>query len=313
MIRPTLGFIGTGTLGSALARCLSTAGYRVTAVYNRSPEKAIRLASILGGDILAESPQAVADACELAFLTVPDDAIEPLCDSLVWRAAQTAESHGDSAPRAHARAVVHASGAASVDILSHAADAGAAVGVFHPLQTLACPEQAARNLAGSAFGIEASTDNLGETLDGMARALDGTPLRITGEKAIYHASAVMASNYVVTLLSLAAGLWRHLGLASDEGLHALLPLVQGTLNNLENVGLPDALTGPIARGDAGTVSRHLDVLHRIAPKLLPVYKELARHAIPIAQAKGSLDTAGARRLSEQLLAHGDETDANDNG
>jgi len=311
--RPTLGFIGTGALGSALARSLSTAGYQVTAVHNRSREKAIRVASALGGDILAGSPQAVVDACELVFLTVPDDSIESLCDSLLWRAAQSAESHGDSALQAHARTVVHASGAASTDILHSAKGKGVAVGVFHPLQTLACPEQAARNLAGSAFGIEASTDELRETLDGMAHALGGTPLRITGEKALYHASAVMASNYLVTLLGMAAGLWSHLGLTSDEGLRALLPLARGTLNNLEHVGLPNALTGPIARGDAGTVTRHLEVLNRMAPELLPAYKELARRTIPIAQAKGSLDDAGARRLCEQLTTHGDETDANDNG
>ena len=197
-------------------------------------------------------------------------------------------------------AVVHCSGTASTDILSHASERGAAVGVFHPLQTLASPEQAKANLPGSAFGLEASTDELREILEEMALALGGTPLLLAGDKSIYHASAVIASNYLVTLLSLASSLWEEFGLSQDEGLRALLPLVRGTLTNLETVGLPDALTGPIARGDLGTIDRHLETLGRVAPELVPAYKELARQTIPIARAKGSLDEATAERLSQSL-------------
>lgn len=285
MNAPKLGFIGIGTVGSTLARALSTAGYVITAIHNRHPEKATRLAARLEGASALASAQAVADACDLVLLTVSDDAIETVAGSITW-------STDD--------AVVHCSGAASVDILAPAATQGAAVGVFHPLQTLAAPDRAETNLPGSAFGIEASTDELAETLSQMARDLGGTPLILSGEKAIYHASAVIASNYLVTLMSLASGLWEELGLSKEEGLKALLPLVRGTLANLERVGLPNALTGPIARGDVGTVDRHLETLGRVAPELLAVYKELARRTIPIARAKGSLDEAGARRLSARL-------------
>ena len=312
MTLPTLGFIGTGTVGSALARALSRAGYRILAVHNRTPEKASHLAASIEGSRAVGSAQDVVDACDLVFLTVPDDFIEPLCQSLDWTRHQTAESPSDSAPRAPARAAIHTSGAASIDILQSARDQGAEVGVFHPLQTLARPEDAERNLPGSGFGIEASSDELRATLEEMARALGGTPLLLGGEKALYHASAVIASNYLVTLLGLASSLWEPLGLTRDEGLRALLPLVRGTLNNLERIGLPDALTGPIARGDAGTISRHLEALGRVAPELLPVYKELARRTIPIARAKGSLDEAGARRLAGRLEQNGDETHAKNN-
>jgi predicted short-subunit dehydrogenase-like oxidoreductase (DUF2520 family) len=283
--RPRLGFIGIGTVGSALARALASSGYFVAAVHNRHPEKATRLAARLEGTSALDSAQAVVDACDLVLLTVPDDAIKPLADSITWTPAHR---------------VVHCSGATSTDDLSHAAALGAAVGVFHPLQTLACAERAEENLAGSAFGIEASTESLADTLSQMARDLGGTPLVLSGEKAIYHASAVIASNYLVTLISLASGLWEKLGLTREEGLRALLPLVRGTVNNLEQIGLPHALTGPIARGDVGTIDRHLETLGRVAPELLAVYKELARQTIPIARAKGSLDEAGAERLSERL-------------
>jgi len=91
-----------------------------------------------------------------------------------------------------------------------------------------------------------------------------------------------------------------LGLSQEDGLRALLPLVRGTIENLETIGLPDALTGPIARGDVGTIERHLHALVEVAPDALPLYKELARKALPIARAKGGLDAKEADRVSELL-------------
>jgi predicted short-subunit dehydrogenase-like oxidoreductase (DUF2520 family) len=137
----------------------------------------------------------------------------------------------------------------------------------------------------------------------MAVALGGRPLALHGDRAVYHLSAAIASNYLVTLLDLAAGLWGELGLSKEEGLRALLPLVRGTVENLDRVGLPAALTGPIARGDVGTIERHLAVLDRVAPEARTMYKELARRTIPIALAKGRIDAAAARRLATSL---GDE-------
>jgi len=285
MEQPALGFIGIGVVGTALATALHNAGYAVVRVYSRRRDRAARLASSIGSTQAVDRPQDVVDRCELVFLTVADGAIRPVCESLTWNPGTAA---------------VHCNGASSIDLLAHAAAGGARVGVFHPLQSFATPEQAAANIPGSPFGIEASDEDLLDVLRQIAADLGGTSFVVRGDKAIYHASAVMASNYLVTLLDLAAGLWEHLGFAKDEGLHALLPLVRGTVENLASIGLPDALTGPIARGDVGTVERHLTVLRKVAPHLVPVYKELARRTIPIAQAKGTLDRLSDRRLREQL-------------
>jgi len=208
-----------------------------------------------------------------------------VCESLTWN-AQTA--------------VVHCNGASSIDLLAPAAAGGSATGVLHPLQSFPTPEQAVANIPGSPFGIEASDEQLLDTLRRIAADLGGTAFVVRGDKAIYHASAVIASNYLVALLDLAAGLWERLGLTRDEGLRALLPLVRGTVENLERVGLPDALTGPIARGDVGTIGRHLDALARVAPEVVPVYKELARRTIPIAMEKGTIDRAEGQRLVHRL-------------
>jgi predicted short-subunit dehydrogenase-like oxidoreductase (DUF2520 family) len=285
MTRPTLGFIGIGVVGTALATALHDVGYPIAAVCSRRPDQAVRLATSLPSAHAVERPQDVVDRCDVVFLTVSDDAIRPVCESLSWN-AQTS--------------VVHCNGASSIDLLAHAAAGGSATGVLHPLQSFPTPEQAAANIPGSPFGIEASDERFLETLRRIASDLGGTAFVVRGDKAIYHASAVIASNYLVTLLDLAAGLWEKLGLTKDEGLHALLPLVHGTVENLERVGLPDALTGPIARGDVGTIGHHLDVLARVAPDVVPVYKELARRTIPIAMEKKTIDRAAGGRLLDRL-------------
>ncbi|MBE0635900.1 DUF2520 domain-containing protein [Candidatus Bipolaricaulota bacterium] len=283
--QPTLGFIGTGVVGTALAEALSQAGYTVVAVFNRNHALGDALASRLPNTQSVDSAQAVADLAELTFLTVSDDAIASVADSIRWTDTHSA---------------VHCNGAASIELLRSVQDQGAAVGAMHPLQSFASVEQARKNIPGSAFAIDTSSEVLRSTLENMVHALGGVPLTLQGSKVLYHASAVIASNYLVTLLHLASGLWSHLGLSQAEGLKALLPLVRGTVENLEAVGLPNALTGPIARGDVGTIKRHLATLGDVAPEILPVYKELAQQAIPIALHKGTIDSATADQLHKTL-------------
>ena len=274
-----LGFVGPGTVGTALARGLASAGYPVVSIFGRNAERLRRAVESIPGTRAAESAQAV------IFLTVPDDAIRPVANALVWKAG---------------KAAVHCSGAASLDLLDGSKEQGAAVGAFHPLQTLASLEQAMRNLPGSAVAIEASDSKLEEALAQMARALGGRPFVLHGDKALYHASAVLACNDLVTLLDAAAGLWADLGFTKEEGLKALLPLVRGTIENLDAIGLPNALTGPVSRGDVGTIERNIAALSEHDPETAALYVELARRTIPIARAKGTLSEADAKRLLESL-------------
>ena len=283
--RPSLGFIGAGVVGSSLAQELSGAGYAVTAVCSRDRGRAEALVRTLGGARAVISPQDVVNAADIVFLTVPDDAIAPVAAAVRWQKGRSA---------------VHCNGAASLDLLRPATNAGAEAGVLHPLQSFASVDQAKRWMRGSTFRIEASTDALRGQLEAMAVALGGRPLVLNADPALYHISAVLASNYVVTLLSLASDLWSAYGATREEALQALLPLVRGTIENIERLGIPAALTGPIARGDAGTVAHHLDVLRKVAPHVLPVYKELALRALEVALAKGSIDRDQVRRLESVL-------------
>jgi predicted short-subunit dehydrogenase-like oxidoreductase (DUF2520 family) len=132
----------------------------------------------------------------------------------------------------------------------------------------------------------------------MAQALGARPLTLPGgARPLYHASAALASNYLVTLISEAATLWQAFGLTREDGLHALLPLVQQTVANLKNLTPEEALTGPIARGDADTVCKHLQALPDDTKAL---YRQLALATIPLAQRKGTLRGQAAQRMATTL-------------
>lgn len=278
-----IGIIGAGRAGSVLGRSLADAGYTIAAVSSRSRSSADLLAESIPGTRSARNPQAAAEQADLVLLTVPDDVIADVCGSIRWRDDQAA---------------VHCSGAGSLDLLSHAAGCGAETGTLHPLQTFAEVEQGTANLPGSTFAIEASSVRLSETLTEMAHRLGGRPLILApGDKTLYHASAVMIANYFVALADAASSLWTKFGSDQTRSLSALLPLAQGTLANLKSVGLPEALTGPIARGDVGTVRDHLTALEA-TPDVLALYRALGLHTVSIALARKGIDEATAERLRE---------------
>jgi len=286
----SIGFIGAGKVGTALAVTLSGKGYPVVAVYSRTRASSQRLADSVDGCRVCDTGQGVAEAAELVFVTTPDDVIGQVVAELNWGKGQS---------------VVHCSGADSTAILEKAREDGAFVGGFHPLQTFASVTHAIENIPGSTFAIEAEEPLLAILKD-MAVALQGTWVKLNADdKVLYHAAAVMACNYFVTLVKLATDLWGTFGASPEQAIKALMPLLRGTLNNVENVGLPNCLTGPIARGDIGTIRKHVAALKRAAPEVLSAYRELGLHTIPIGVAKGTLDAERAEQLRE-LLKEGDQ-------
>ncbi len=279
------GFIGAGTVGTALSVSLSNKGYPIVAISSRSQTSARNLARAISGCPPVGSNQDVADSAELVFITTPDDAIAPVVSQVRWHKGQS---------------VVHCSGADSTDILEPARKLGAYVGVFHPLQAFASVRQAIENMPGSTFALEAEEPLL-TTLRDMATALGGHWIELkAGDKVIYHASAVIACNYLVTLVKLATDLWQTFDIPRHQAIQALLPLIRGTIHNIDTVGIPQCLTGPIARGDTGTIKKHLDALQKVAPGLLSTYQELGRQTIPIALAKGRINERQAEELEAIL-------------
>jgi predicted short-subunit dehydrogenase-like oxidoreductase (DUF2520 family) len=280
-----LGFIGAGTVGTALAVRLSSKGYPVVAVASRSQASARNLAGAVSDCQPFTSNQDVADTADLVFITTPDDAVATAVSQIQWRAGQS---------------VVHCSGADSTDTLEPARKLGAQVGAFHPLQTFASTEQAIENIPGSTFALEAEKPLL-NTLKDMATALDGQWIVLkAGDKVVYHAAAVFACNYLVTLVKLATDLWQTFDIPTQQATQALLPLLRGTLNNIGTVGIPQCLTGPIARGDTGTIKKHLNALQKRAPAMVSTYRELGLQTIPVALAKGKIDKNKAEELQNIL-------------
>jgi predicted short-subunit dehydrogenase-like oxidoreductase (DUF2520 family) len=281
-----IGVIGAGTVGSALAIRFAESGCTISAISSRTPAHAETLAKTIKG-CRAGINQMVADTCDLVFITTPNTTIPEVADTVKWHKGQS---------------VVHCSGADSLDILLPARQLGADTGVFHPLQSFATVPQAITNLPGSTIAIEAS-EPLISRLKSLAESLNCHWIELkTDNKVIYHAAAVFASNYLVTLVKLADDLWETFGIPREQATRALLPLLKGTLNNIEAAGIPQALTGPIARGDIATVKKHIFTLQKEAPDALSAYCELGLQTLPIAQAKGKINEEQATELRAGLKA-----------
>jgi predicted short-subunit dehydrogenase-like oxidoreductase (DUF2520 family) len=196
--------------------------------------------------------------------------------------------------------ILHASGSLSTEVLEPLARRGHPVGGLHPLAAIADPVDGADRLRGATFGVEG---------EGAARALaerlvhacDGEVLNIhPGGKALYHAAAVFASNYAVALLAVAERLMGEAGVGQEQARAALARLAAGAVENVAAHGPAAALTGPIARGDAETVARHLA---RLSGAERGVYCLLGREALELAEARG-LDAAAIDRL-RGLLGEGE--------
>lgn len=282
---PRIAFVGAGRVGRTLSRGFARAGFPVVAAASRSLASAHALAAGVPGCRAEADAQAAVDAADLVFLTVSDDAIEPTARALAWRPGM---------------AVVHASGATEVSALAAAAAGGARTGGFHPLQTFTDPDVALAGLPGCTVAIEADEPLLG-LLSELGSALGLRPIRLPpGARALYHCAGSFAAPFIVALLHEAVRIWRGFGVSEDEALAALLPLARGTLDAVATSGTVQGLAGPIARGDVGTVERHVRALAALDEATLAFYRELAARVAPIAREKGTLAPEQAARLEAAL-------------
>ncbi len=249
MQKPTIAIIGPGRAGSALGRALHGAGYTIAAIGGRNPDNVRNLAEELGARA-CQSPATTIDVADLTLVAVPDDVILPLATDMV-----------ESLCSAAGHAVVHLSGAQDRSALRPLAQQGSLrTGVFHPLQTFRRGPEAVQNVAGTYFGIDADQP-LRDQLTQLARDLQGHPFDLTGVNlALYHAAAVLAANYPITLLAEAIALAAEAGLDAETARQGLTTLLAGAVNNLRDLPPADAITGPALRGDEGTIKRHLEAL-----------------------------------------------------
>jgi len=283
---PLIGIVGAGAVGTALGVAFTRAGWPVAAVASRDPGRRDRFVRLAGGGVRAfAEANALLDEVELVVLAVPDDAIAPVAASLHLYSGQ---------------AIVHTSGLLGADVLAAAMAAGTQAGSFHPLVAFADTERAVAALRGATIALEGD-DQLVALLAELAEAVGGVPVRLAaGAKAAYHAAAVLAAGGFVALLDAIAELGRVAGLDEGGAIAVYGPLIEQTLDNARALGIRAALTGPLTRGDVGTLDAHLAELRRHAPGVLALYTAAAEREVALAESRGALAPEVAARLRASL-------------
>jgi len=195
---------------------------------------------------------------------------------------------------------VHCAGATELSVLQPAAEAGAAIGGFHPLVMFADPEIAARSIAGAAIGIEA-TEPLASSLRAMVRALGARELVIPpGGRAAYHGAAHFAAGFCGALVAEGVDIWARIGIPPEDATHALLGLLRGATDAMAHSGIARAMAGSIARGDIDNIRRHLAALERLAPGSRELYCTLALRSVPLVLEAGRITRERAEELRRVL-------------
>jgi predicted short-subunit dehydrogenase-like oxidoreductase (DUF2520 family) len=283
--RPRLAFIGAGRVGCVLGAAFSKAGWEVTAVASRDPERQQRFQSVVPGARAFAEPLAVLDEADLIFLTVPDDAIAGVASSMLLYSGQ---------------ALVHTSGALPASVLAPAMAAGTNAGSFHPLVSFTDFDQALADLHGSTIAVEGDAALL-PVLAELAETIGAHAVTLPeGGKAAYHAAAMMAAGGLIGLLDAIAQVAVLAGLDEKTAVAVYAPLARQALANAERLGIDAALSGPFVRGDVGTIRSHLAVLGELAPTALLLYVEVARRELAISQRRGNLTPETVGQL-EALL------------
>jgi len=263
--------IGAGNLGTALGSALSQKGYRIKALSCRTLSSARKSLQIIGeGKALTDNIQAAREG-KLVFISVPDSEITKVVKELAQGSLPWKEKY-----------VFHCSGLISAEVLKPLKIKGAFTASFHPVQSFSQKKGGPNQLEGIYFGLEGDEKAL-ELAEKIASRLGGYPIIIQGkDKALYHAACSVASNFFVVLLEVAASLLKFIGIEEKQASEIVLPLIQGTLENVKDFGLENSLTGPLIRGDQESVEKHLDALRK-HPDFFEIYRILSTQALKIAK------------------------------
>lgn len=282
-----IGFIGAGRLGQALAWSLHRAGLKVVAVNSMVKAHAQALAEPIP-DCACLSAQAVAEHCDLVFVTTPDRVIGETCASLRWREGQ---------------ALVHCSGVTEVGVLDSALAQGACTGGFHPMQTFGDPQAAMQSLPGCTITVEAAEPDLMALLLQLVARLGCAANQLpAGMRGRYHAAAGYTSQFINALFEQAIGLWQSWGATEEQALQALLPLAQGTLHSIASAGVARGMPGPVSRGDLSSIEKHLGAIAPMGPQMLDFYRTVCAVTVPLAQRAGGIDAVRAQGFLTLLNA-----------
>ncbi|GLY79809.1 Rossmann-like and DUF2520 domain-containing protein [Actinoallomurus iriomotensis] len=289
--RLAVGVVGAGRVGSALGRALDLAGHTVVAASGVSDASRERVRERLPGVPLLPVPEVVA-AADLVLFTVPDDALPALVEGLVGTDVTV-----------RGKLLVHTSGRYGTGVLEAATRVGGLPLALHPVMTFTGRPDDVDRLAGISFGVTAP-EPLRPVAEALVVEMGGEPVWIPEDRrTLYHAALAGGANHLVTLVVESMDL---LGRAGVENPSRMLgPLLGAALDNALRLGVR-GLTGPVARGDAGTVAGHVEELGRVSPEARGAYVALARLTADRALAAGLLKPDDASRLLDALAERGSE-------
>ena len=283
------GVVGAGRLGIVLARSLQQAGFELVAASSATPVGCARASQALGIPVFSHDAL-VLHEIDVALICVPDDAIAATAHEL-------AQLHEQSLAGLR---VVHTSGCVSLNALSPLADLGADTLSLHPLQTITRTSTPA-DLRGAAAAVTASSTATRTFGHALAHAVGMTPFDLEdAARPLYHVASTFAANFTVTLLAAARDACRAAGVDEHVSRHAFASLARSAAHRVEQDGPEAALTGPIVRGDIGTLQHHLAVLDAHLPELAELYRGLATATTQLAAAGGHLTPTAVESFSAAI-------------
>lgn len=281
--RKSIAIVGLGRVGTALAILLWRQGFHRLQVCDHNPAKVKALEEWIDGPVMVcSTPAETVVGAELVFLAVQDRYIAEVAGDLV-ESISAAELAGIF--------FTHLSGSLTSAVLQSLASLNAITFSLHPLQSVADVEGGVKVLAGSYFSFEGD-ERAFPVAESVVAALAGNLVRLAADdKVLYHAAAVVSSNFFIALEEMAITMMTGIGVDTDIARRMLLPLIRGSFENLERVSPAEALTGPIVRGDDQTVAAHLAALQEKCPDYLEAYRLLANLNVDLAKQKGEVSEA----------------------
>lgn len=285
--RLSVGVIGTGRAGSVLGAALARAGHKVVAAYGVSDLSRLRAEALLP-DVPLVTPEEVLAKADLVLITVPDDVLSELVTGLSATGAFRAGQF-----------IAHASGRYGIEVLDPATRAGALPLALHPAMTLTGTSLDLERISGAPFGVTAP-EELRPVAEALVVEMGGDPVWVPEEhRALYHAALANGANHLVTLVAQSIDLLHAAGVEHPQRL--LGPLLFAALDNSLRSG-DSALTGPVVRGDAGTVAAHVGVINEVSVEARRAYVAMARLTADRALANGMLRATQAEALLDVLAA-----------
>jgi len=253
--RINLCVIGAGRVGTTVSCTLAEKelpSIKLKAISSRSMESLNRAKKILGskaaGVIFTRENSKAVSLANCILICTPDDVINSVCSEIFKDKSKDFKNYY----------AIHFSGSKSLEVLNSARAAGAEIASIHPLKSFASIEEAIKSLPGTVFGITYSSAESKKMAEFLVKSLGGEIIEVeNNKKTLYHAAACVASNYLVTLINYAVLIHKKIGIKPEDSLKGLMGLVEGTVSNIKKMGTEKSLTGPIARGDVGTIKEHV--------------------------------------------------------